>query len=162
MTRPAGELTIGVLARRTGLSVRTLHHYDDIGLLRPSTRSGAGYRLYTLRDVTRLQQIVMLRSAGMPLSEIRRALSRDGQTLLAAIESHAQRMRDRIERERRIVRRLEDTAARLRRRQRPGIDDVIRTIEEIAMTEKYFTEAARVDEEARRGGRRGAHPGSGS
>jgi hypothetical protein len=52
-------------------------------------------------------------------------------------------MRDRIERERGIVRRLEGTAERLRRRERPGIDDVIRTIEEIAMTDKYFTDEQR-------------------
>lgn len=143
MARRDGDLTIGVLARRTGLSVRTLHHYDAVGLLKPSARSAAGYRLYGLRDVMRLQQIVMLRSIGMPLPAIRGAISRDGVTLLAAIESHAQRMRDRIQRERRVLGRLEDTAEKLGRKQRPTIDDVIRTIEEITMTDKYFTEEQR-------------------
>ena len=64
-------------------------------------------------------------------------------TLLAAIESHAQRRRERIQHERRVVRRLEDSAERLRRRERPTIDDVIATIEEIAMNDKYFTEEQR-------------------
>ena len=48
-------LKVGELARRTGLTVRTLHHYDEIGLLRPSLHTEAGYRLYTARDVARLQ-----------------------------------------------------------------------------------------------------------
>jgi DNA-binding transcriptional MerR regulator len=48
---------VGELAKRTGVSVRALHHYDEIGLLSPSHRSEAGYRLYTEIDVARLQQI---------------------------------------------------------------------------------------------------------
>lgn len=143
MARREAELTIGVLARRTGLSVRTLHHYDRVGLLRPSRRSAAGYRLYGLGDVMRLQQVVMLRSIGMPLGEIRGAISRDAATLLAAIEAHTQRLRDRIEAERRVLRRLERTAEALRRNQKPTVDDVIRMVEEIAMTDKYFTEEQR-------------------
>ena len=45
---------VGDLAKQTGLSVRTLHYYDEIGLLSPSRRTDAGYRLYTARDVSRL------------------------------------------------------------------------------------------------------------
>jgi DNA-binding transcriptional MerR regulator len=51
---------IGELARATGLTVRTLHHYDAVGLLPPSERSEAGYRLYTRTDVERLYEIVAL------------------------------------------------------------------------------------------------------
>jgi DNA-binding transcriptional MerR regulator len=62
------------LARLANVSVRTLHHYDEIGLLVPSRRSAAGYRKYDDRDLLRLQQILIRRELGMPLEEIRRSL----------------------------------------------------------------------------------------
>ena len=52
---------VGELARQTGLSVRTLHYYDEIGLLSPSYRTETGYRLYAAVDIARLQQIKSLR-----------------------------------------------------------------------------------------------------
>ena len=66
--------TVGELAKLTGITVRTLHHYDEIGLVRPSQRSGAGYRLYGDGDVLRLQQVLLLRELGMPLDEIAAAI----------------------------------------------------------------------------------------
>ena len=60
------------------VSVRALHHYDEIGLLVPSGRSRAGYRLYGDDDLLRLQQIVLFRDLGLPLEEIRRALDAPG------------------------------------------------------------------------------------
>lgn len=62
--------TVGQLAERIGVSVRTLHHYDEIGLLVASGRSVAGYRLYTEADVARLQQVVVYRRLGFALEEI--------------------------------------------------------------------------------------------
>lgn len=62
------------LAELSGVSVRTLHHYDEIGLLVPKKRSQAGYRLYTRRDLLRLQQILLQRELGFSLEEIRRSL----------------------------------------------------------------------------------------
>ena len=67
--------TVGELSRLTGVTVRTLHHYDDIGLVRPSQRSAAGYRLYTDADVLRLQQVLVFRALGVPLAEIGPALA---------------------------------------------------------------------------------------
>ncbi len=67
-------LTVGELARLTGVTVRTLHHYDERGLVRPSQRSAAGHRLYDDQDVLRLQQVLVLRELGMPLDEIAAAL----------------------------------------------------------------------------------------
>jgi branched-chain amino acid transport system permease protein len=58
---------VGELANRTGITVRTLHHYDEIGLLTPSERSRSGYRLYTEPDIVRLQQILSLRHLGFSL-----------------------------------------------------------------------------------------------
>jgi DNA-binding transcriptional MerR regulator len=62
--------SIGELAAQTGLTVRTLHHYDEIGLARPSQRSIAGHRRYTAQDVRRLHRIVALRDFGFTLAEI--------------------------------------------------------------------------------------------
>ncbi|MDN5780100.1 MAG: MerR family transcriptional regulator [Humibacillus sp.] len=62
--------TVGQVADLLGVTVRTLHHYDEIGLLCPSERSASGYRLYTQTDLTRLQQVVVYRRLEMPLDEI--------------------------------------------------------------------------------------------
>lgn len=66
--------TVGDLARLTGVTVRALHHYDEIGLVRPSQRTAAGYRLYTDADVLRLQQVLLFRELGLPLDEIAAAI----------------------------------------------------------------------------------------
>ena len=63
-------LKVGELAQRSGLTVRTLHHYDAIGLLAPSGRSESGYRLYSPADVQRLHGIQALRHMGLPLAHI--------------------------------------------------------------------------------------------
>ena len=57
--------TVGEASRLAKVSVRTLHHYDEIGLLEPSDRSDAGYRLYTVSDLERLQQILLFRELGL-------------------------------------------------------------------------------------------------
>jgi MerR family transcriptional regulator, thiopeptide resistance regulator len=62
--------TVGAVAALTGASVRTLHHYDHIGLVIPSMRSAAGYRCYTDADVERLHLVLLYRAAGLPLDEI--------------------------------------------------------------------------------------------
>jgi len=71
-------LKVGDLARRAGLTVRTLHHYDEIGLLKPSGRSDAGYRLYSAADVSRLHAIQALRHLGLPLAEMAPLLEGSG------------------------------------------------------------------------------------
>lgn len=70
-------ITIGELAKRTGVTVRTLHHYDELGLVVPSARSPAGYRLYADEDVLRLQQVLVLRELELPLPDIARVLAGD-------------------------------------------------------------------------------------
>ena len=72
------ELTVGQVAERYGITVRTLHHYDEIGLLVPSERTHAGYRLYTGADLVRLGAIVTYRRLGMALPEVQTLLDGDG------------------------------------------------------------------------------------
>lgn len=77
-------LTIGALARRFGLSRSALLYYDRIGLLRPSSQSAAGYRLYAPADCERLRRIVELREAGVPLARIGEVVD-DQSTLASAL-----------------------------------------------------------------------------
>jgi DNA-binding transcriptional MerR regulator len=132
-------LMVGELARRTGLTVRTLHHYDEIGLLRPSHHSGAGYRLYTARDVARLQQVVSLRQLGLSLEEIRDCLDRPGFSPLEVVDLHRARLRERVESQRRLCDRLDAIAARLCLAGEVSADEFLRAIEETVMTEAHFT-----------------------
>lgn len=69
------EYTVGTIAELTGVSIRTLHHYDEIGLLQPSARSVAGYRLYSDTDLQRLQRILFYRELDLGLPEIATALA---------------------------------------------------------------------------------------
>lgn len=84
------ELTVGDVAARFGITVRTLHHYDDIGLLTPSRRSASGYRVYTSADLTRLSQIIVYRRLEMSLDEIASVLDEGDEV------SHLRRQRERV------------------------------------------------------------------
>src|SRR5262245_8034255 len=81
-------LRVGELARRTGVSVRTLHYYHEIGLLAPSEQSHTGHRLYTAADVARLQQIVSLRQLGLSLDQIGACLDRGACSPIDIVEQH--------------------------------------------------------------------------
>jgi MerR family transcriptional regulator, thiopeptide resistance regulator len=124
---------IGELARRTGLTVRTLHHYDEIGLLSPVERSGGGHRVYGEADVQRLYRIVSLRSLGFPLEAIAAALDADGFDARAAVEDHLARLEAQMEQQRELQENLRRLLERL------GTDDFLTTIEEMTMRERYYT-----------------------
>ena len=84
-------LTVGQVAEGLGVTVRTLHHYDEIGLVVPSERSRAGYRLYTEADLRRLQHVVVYRRLGFALEEIGTLLD-DG----ADVVEHLRRQRETV------------------------------------------------------------------
>jgi DNA-binding transcriptional MerR regulator len=130
---------VGELAKRTGLTVRTLHHYDEIGLLRPSLRSDAGHRLYSAGDVARLQQIVSLRQLGFSLDEIRDCLARAGFSPLEVIRLYVSRLREQIEQERELCARLEALASQFESAGEVSADDFLKTIEVMNMIEQYYT-----------------------
>src|SRR4026208_2411927 len=87
---------VGEVATLTRVSVRTLHHYDRIGLWRPAARSGGGYRLYGEDDLLRLQQILTLRYLGFPLKRIGELLDRPDFDLVASLRVQQQALRERI------------------------------------------------------------------
>ncbi|TNM64641.1 MerR family transcriptional regulator [Streptomyces sp. NP160] len=84
--------TVGRVAEVTGVSVRALHHYDAVGLVRPSGRTAAGYRLYAPDDVERLQAAVVYRRLGFSLDDVSALLDADGEELV----DHLRRQRDAV------------------------------------------------------------------
>ncbi len=133
------SLKVGELARRTGLTVRTLHHYDDIGLLKPSGHTESGHRLYTAADIARLQQVLSLRQLGFSLEEVRDCLDRPGFSPLEVIALHVTRLREQIDLHRRLCERLEALAESLRAAGTASADDFLRTIEVMTMMDRYYT-----------------------
>ena len=131
---------VGELAKQTGLTVRALHHYDEIGLLTPSRRSASGYRLYDGDDIARLLQILSLRQLGFSLDEIRESLAKPELSLPRVLELHIARLRDGIELQRRLCSRLETVAARLRSSEVVSVEDFLATMEAMNMFEKYYTQ----------------------
>jgi MerR family transcriptional regulator, thiopeptide resistance regulator len=130
---------VGELAKQTGTTVRTLHHYDEIGLLSPSHRTAAGHRLYVEADVARLQQVASLRSLGFPLEQIRDVLSQGRLSPLEVVRMHADRMRQQLRNQQRLVERLDALAAGLAAAETVSAGQLIATIEEINMFDKYYT-----------------------
>jgi DNA-binding transcriptional MerR regulator len=130
---------IGELARHTGISVRALHHYDRLGLLSPSRRTAAGYRLYGADDIARLQQIVALRQVGLSLAEVAGSLRRAEASPLAAVELQLERLERQIEHLQDLRRRLTGVAARLRAAETVSVAELTKIIEVTNMFEKHYT-----------------------
>lgn len=130
---------VGELARRTGLTVRTLHHYDREGLLSPTARTASGHRLYGAADVARLQQIRSLRELGFSLDEVREFLRRPDASPLRVVRMHLERLRERLEVQRRLCERLEALAEALDRAEEVSAGDLFDTLEMMTMYERYYT-----------------------
>jgi DNA-binding transcriptional MerR regulator len=130
---------VGELARSTGLTVRTLHHYDRVGLLSPSRRTASGHRLYAAADVARLQQIRSLRELGFSLDEVREFLERPDASPRRVLRMHVERLREQIALQSRLCERLEAVAATLDRAEEVSALDLITTIEMMTMYERYYT-----------------------
>ena len=142
-------LKVGELAKRTGLTVRTLHHYDEIGLLKPSLHTEAGYRLYTAADFARLQQVLSLRQLGFALEEVRDCLDRHGFAPLEVIRLHVARLKEQIELQRKLCERLEALAEHFHTAAEVSADEFLYTIEVMTMIEKYYTPEQMAQFEAR-------------
>jgi DNA-binding transcriptional MerR regulator len=130
---------VGELAKQTGITVRTLHHYDEIGLVVPSERSRVGYRLYNVDDITRLQQILSLRQLGFSLEEIRACLGRRDFSPLQVVELHLSRLKEQLQMQQQLCARLEALAEHLRSAGTASAEELIRTMEMMIMFEKYYT-----------------------
>ncbi|WP_433597595.1 MerR family transcriptional regulator [Nocardia sp. CA-135953] len=124
---------VGELATTAGLTVRTLHYYDEIGLLSPSRRSSAGHRLYSDQDVERLYRIGLLRQLGLQLDEVAAALGDPDRDLLPSVNQHLARLDQRLSIEHRLRNRLATMVDNLTRQQKPDIHQLLDTLEDMAM-----------------------------
>jgi len=124
---------VGELAAATGLTVRTLHYYEEIGLLVASNRSDAGHRLYSDVDVERLYRICLLRRLGLPLGEICRALDDPAWSIRASMETHLHDLDRRLEAAGRLRGRLTQLLASMNTSDGPMTADLLEVLEEMTM-----------------------------
>ena len=132
-------LTVGELAKRCGMTVRTLHHYDAIGLLQPASRSAAGYRLYARADIERLHRIQALRHLGLSLTDIGTALSGPQQPLAEVVDRQIAQIDRELTEAADLRERLVYLRTQLANGQSPDLADWLDTLELMTMYEKYFS-----------------------
>jgi MerR family transcriptional regulator, thiopeptide resistance regulator len=142
---------IGEVAAATGLTVRTLHHYDEIGLLRPSERTGAGYRLYSDGDVRRLYRIVAFRRLGLALDEVGALLDAAGADPRPVIRAQLGRLEEEAAARELLRARLERLLTALEGADGAAADLFLEAIEGMTMAERYYTpeQLARLEERRR-------------
>ena len=131
---------VGELADATGLTVRTLHHYHEIGLLTPSDRNSAGHRLYTSADVRRLYQIRALRGFGLSLTEIGEVLAAtSAQSARELLERQLEQVTEQITVAQRLRQGLTDVLGALDNRVEPSVAEIVSLIEVMTTVEQKLT-----------------------
>jgi DNA-binding transcriptional MerR regulator len=133
-------MKIGELARATGLTVRALRHYDEIGLLEPSERSEAGYRLYSGDDVRRLFRIRSLRRLGLGLDEVAAALDGDGTEVRDVVRSGLRRVERDIALQQQLRERLQQVLDAVDRGLEPSGEQLLNAIEVMTVTDSYYSD----------------------
>jgi DNA-binding transcriptional MerR regulator len=135
-------------AQLAGVTVRTLHHYDRIGLLKPSRYTSTGYRLYRKHDLVRLQQIVTLKFIGFSLTQIKRLLNSNSFNLRVALNQQREILAEKRRQLDQAVTAIEKAHALLTTNDEPDWQSFKRIIEVINMqnnmdwTKKYYSEDA--------------------
>jgi DNA-binding transcriptional MerR regulator len=132
--------TVKQLSRLAGVSVRTLHYYDEIGLLRPTRVGENGYRFYEDEAVLRLQQILFYKELGLSLDEIGQVLEQPEFDVLRALEAHREALRQRLGRLRRLMETVDQTIAHLKGEKTMETQDLFAGFSE-AQQARYEVEA---------------------
>ncbi|MFD0693478.1 MerR family transcriptional regulator [Paenibacillus sp. GCM10027628] len=125
---------VGDLAKLTGLTVRTLRFYDQIGLFSPSGHSETGHRLYNEADIRRLQQILSLKDLGLSLEEIQSVLKGHSYTPSDIVAIQIERVRKNIKTGQKLLAELERLAERMNRQEPPSIGTFISLLETMKMS----------------------------
>ncbi len=107
--------TVSQVAGLARVTVRTLHHYDEIGLLEPSQRSRSGYRLYSLSDLERLHQILLFRELGFSLDGIQQVLAATAFDRAAALRAQRGLLKDKVKRTENVIRAVDRALRALQR-----------------------------------------------
>ena len=132
-------IQVGELARRAGITVRTLHHYEQTGLLLPSARSAAGYRLYNLADVKRLHMIQVLAKAGLELAEIRDFLDHASLSLADLLDAQIRLLDKQVRSISTLRDRLTDLRTGLNAQETPDLESWLQTLELMNMYDRWFS-----------------------
>ena len=106
--------TVKKVARMSGVSVRTLHFYDEVGLLKPASRAANGYRFYDEAQLLTLQQILFYRELGFELKQIKRLLGRNDFDRIAVLQSHRKVLSKELSRTRKLIVTIDKTIAHLK------------------------------------------------
>ena len=149
----AGQWSIGELAKACGVTVRALHHYDEIGLLSAGRRTASGHRRYTEEDVRRLYRIRSLQMLGLPLAEIGAALGTpadDMGSLRTLLERQLLHLRQHAEQVQAVQDRIRDLLSRIDGAAMPAPEQFMATLEMITVLENYFTPEQRQELAGRR------------
>lgn len=143
-------LTVKDLADRAGISRRTLHYYDEIGLLKPSAYGDNGYRYYLQEDALRLQQILFYRELDLPLDQIKNLLDQADFDRVAALQSHRAALRKRISRLQALIDTVDRTIQHEKGQSTMGIDEIFGGFsqEQVNQWEQQATELYGEDEVA--------------
>ncbi|MEA2451321.1 MAG: MerR family transcriptional regulator, thiopeptide resistance regulator [Actinomycetota bacterium] len=152
---------IGELAEATGVTVRTLHHYDDIGLLAPAERSDSGHRLYGRDEVQRLYRIVALRQLGMSLDDIKGVLASQTNDPREVVRKHLADLSRQIDLQEQLRERLAAILETLEQATDPSTEDFIRALEVMTMIDSYYTpeQLAQLEERRKQLGDEGMQKG---
>ncbi len=124
---------VGELAAAAGLTVRTLHYYEEIGLLVPSSRTAAGHRLYTDSDVARLYRILLLRRLGLPLTEIGHVMDDPAWDLSSVLAAHLATLDERLTAGARLRSRLTQLLGTSSGATSPPTNDLLKLLEDMTM-----------------------------
>lgn len=119
------QYSVNKVSKMSGVSVRTLHHYDKIGLLAPALRTEAGYRQYGKEELLRLQQILFYKELGFPLKEITEILDNPDFDILVALKGHRRFLKTKIDRMDHLLATIDKTIVKLKN------DDVMEHPEEL-------------------------------
>lgn len=148
-----GQWSIGELAKACGVTVRALHHYDEIGLLSAGRRTASGHRRYIEEDVRRLYRIRALQMLGLPLAEIGAALGTpadDVGSLRTLLERQLLHLRQHAEQVQAVQDRIRHLLSRIDGAAMPAPEQFMATLEMITMLENYFTPEQRQELAGRR------------
>jgi len=147
-TTPGQVWKVGQLAARTGLTVRTLHHYDHIDLVRPSGRTSSGHRLYEDDDVQRLYQVLALRQLGLSLGVVGSVMT-GATSMTEVLAAHQSYLDQQLSAMRRLRAQVATLATTVEKSPRASVEDFLELIRRVIVVDEtvkqYFSEAQLAD-----------------
>lgn len=142
-------MKIGELAKSTGLSVRALHHYDEMGLLKPSMRTQSGHRIYTENDILRLHKIISLKQLDLPLEQVGEIIGQPVSFIQETLDRQLEKLESEIEQKQVIHRRIRAASDYVRLKDQVELPELVNVIKDLVLNEKYFSKEQWLDFEKR-------------